>query len=117
MREPLRTALTLCLCLVLDAAALAALTASAASADLLQEFETRTPITLQGDGPYYQLTLPLDAQFGSHFLDMRDLRVFNGQGEMVPFSLIKGRSRADEAVLRTPLKSESSVAPMARSSR
>jgi Protein of unknown function (DUF3999) len=96
MREPLRAALTLWLCLALDAAA-------PASADPLQEFETRTPITLQGDGPYYQLTLPLEAHFGSHFLDMRDLRVFNGQGEMVPFSLIKGRSRADEAVLRAPL--------------
>jgi hypothetical protein len=103
MREPLRTALTLCLCLLLDAAALATLTSSAASADQLQEFKTRTPITLQGDGPYYQLTLPLEAQIGSHFLDMSDLRVFNGQGEMVPFSLIKGRSRVDEAVLRTPL--------------
>jgi hypothetical protein len=103
MREPLRTALTLCLCLVLDAAAPAGLTASTASADQLQEFTTRTPIALQGDGPYYQLTLPLEAQFGSQFLDLRDLRVFNGQGEMVPFSLIKGRSRADEAVLRTPL--------------
>ena len=103
MRQPLRTALTLCLCLLLDAAALAALTASAASADQLQEFKIRTPITLQGDGPYYQLTLPLEAQFASHFLDMSDLRVFNGQGEMVPFSLIKGRSRGDETVLRTPL--------------
>lgn len=96
MREPVRT-LTLCVCLMLGAAAVAA------PADSLQAFRSRTPIALQGEGPYYQLTLPLEAQLGSHFPDLRDLRVFNGQGEMVPFSLIRGQSRADAAVLRTPL--------------
>lgn len=100
MSNPVPTILTLCAGLVLGAGGAGV---AAAPAERLQDFRTRAPVTLQGDGPYYQLTLPLAAQLGSHFLDLRDLRVFNGDGEPVPFSVIRASTHAEAAERRTPL--------------
>ena len=54
-----------------------------AAAEAPADFSATAPITLQGDGPYYRLTLPIQANFAAHAPDLRDLRVFNSQGEAV----------------------------------
>jgi hypothetical protein len=79
------------LCLALEGTA-------PAVAEVPRDLDAQATIELHGSGPYYQLTLPLAAHLAAHFPDLRDLRVFNGQGEMVPFSLLRGQARTDEAV-------------------
>ncbi|MES2352945.1 MAG: DUF3999 domain-containing protein [Pseudomonadota bacterium] len=78
--------------------------AGAAFSQTLPEFNMRAPIELKGGGPYYQLALPLDIYFASHFTDLHDLRVFNAQGEVVPFSVIHGQSRSEQSVEKIDLK-------------
>ena len=65
-----------------------------------REFEAQAPIELHGNGPYYQVTLPIEAYFAAHFPDLRDLRVLNARGELLPFSMIRGQSRTEQAVER-----------------
>jgi hypothetical protein len=90
MKRAWQSALTLCL--------LVALERPAALAEAPRQLPAQAPIELHGSGPYYQLTLPLAAHLAAHFSDMRDVRVLNGQGEMVPFSLLRGQARTDQAV-------------------
>jgi hypothetical protein len=60
------------------------------------DFAAKAPIELEGDGPYYQLALPFEAHFAAQFPDLRDLRVFNGKGETVPFSVIREPTRSEQ---------------------
>lgn len=43
-------------------------------------------ISLDGQGPYYQLSLPLQVQAGAQFADLRDLQLRNQQGTALPFA-------------------------------
>ena len=70
----------------------------AAVGEPLRDFKAQAPIELQGPGPYYELTLPIEAHLAAHFPDLRDMRVLNAQGEAVPFSTIRGQSRTEQAV-------------------
>lgn len=44
------------------------------------------PIVVQGSGPYYQLTLPASIYSHATYADLRDLRITNGAGQVVPFA-------------------------------
>jgi len=77
--------------------------ANVAVSETLSEFSVHAPLELRGSGPYYQISLPLDVTFASHFTDLRDLRVFNAQGETMPFSLTHGQSRTEQALQKTNL--------------
>jgi hypothetical protein len=93
MNHPQALALALCLC-----------AAAAVAAETPQDYAVTAPIALDGNGPYYRLNLPIEVHFAARFPDLGDLRVFNGQGESVPFSLIRDRARTEQAVERSEVK-------------
>jgi len=80
------------------------LTVPAAAAEASADFQASATIELQGDGPFYEVSLPIAAHFAAHSPELRDLRVFNGQGEAVPFALIRDQARTEQAEQRIALK-------------
>ena len=72
------------------------------------DFEARAPLTLGGKGPYYQITLPIEAYLAAQSPDLRDLRVFNAQGDAVPFAMVGRQSRSEPT---QPIPVKSSAAP------
>jgi hypothetical protein len=78
--------------------------ATASAADTPQGYAVTAPITLDGNGPYYRLSLPIEVHFAARFADLGDLRIFNGQGESVPFSLIRDRARTEQTAERSEVK-------------
>jgi hypothetical protein len=64
-------------------------TALAASGVTPQSFTHHTPIAVSGTGPFYQLVLPMTIYEGMERDDLGDLRVFNGEGEVVPHALLR----------------------------
>jgi len=87
----------------LAACALAALVVTAASAqatptgkseriaDFVDSFAFRAPLTVQGEGPWYRLPLPLALRWQSAHADLRDLRVFNAEGESLAYGFVQAR--------------------------
>ena len=54
----------------------------------------QAPITLQGAGPFYSLTLPAAIYGRAAFEDLRDLRVRNAANQPVPFAWLDGARTA-----------------------
>ncbi len=78
------SSLLFCLCLSLPAGA------DEAQPPAPQDFASGVQITGADTGqPLYRIDLPVDALYGTAWPDLRDLRVFNGQGEAVPFWLLR----------------------------
>ena len=50
------------------------------------------PIALQGNGPYYRLTLPLGIYAHAAYGDLRDLRVRNSAGSAVPYAWLRNEA-------------------------
>ncbi|MFX7747944.1 DUF3999 family protein, partial [Acinetobacter baumannii] len=44
-------------------------------------------VNLSGSGPYYRMRLPSEIYAASQRSDLGDVRIVNGAGERVPFSL------------------------------
>jgi hypothetical protein len=78
--------------------AVAALFSSSALADTspvhLDTFANRAAIELNGTGPFHQVALPLAVYQGVQQSDLGDLRVFNAQGEVVPYALLRKESQS-----------------------
>lgn len=51
------------------------------------EFAARIDITVPAGGPYFRVPLTADVYRYSRSTDLADLRLFNGAGELLPFSL------------------------------
>jgi len=64
------------------------------------DFAYATPLTLQGEGPVYELSLPLEV-YRSVGYTLADVRVFNGAGEPVSYALTA--ARAPETSLAKPI--------------
>ncbi|MFC5694156.1 DUF3999 domain-containing protein [Pseudomonas sp. GCM10022186] len=64
------------------------------AADQPEDFATRVELRLEGEGPWYRLELPMDLHFAARHADLRDLRVFNAEGEALAYALT--RSSASE---------------------
>ncbi|MBB5020053.1 hypothetical protein HNQ59_003366 [Chitinivorax tropicus] len=69
------------------------------------------PIHVQGSGPFHRLTVPMSVVLAASDPYLADLRVFNNQGEAVPFSLIRETGQSRQALNHTellpfPLKGE-----------
>lgn len=56
--------------------------------------ETEAPLTLQGAGPYYRLTLPAALYGRASHSDLRDLRIRNGAGNPVPWAWLQEPAQA-----------------------
>jgi hypothetical protein len=70
-------------------------TSAAAQEPLRPEnFSSRGVISTSGAGPFYQLALPLAVYEGAASASLADLRVFNGQGELVPYALLRSESQS-----------------------
>ncbi|AGI26456.1 hypothetical protein H681_22945 [Pseudomonas sp. ATCC 13867] len=54
------------------------------------DFANRVPLEVAGKGPWYRLQLPIEVLFGARHGDLRDLRIFNAEGEALPYSLRTG---------------------------
>jgi hypothetical protein len=68
------------------------------------DFAGHAPIELAGDGPYFRLTLPIAVHLAAHSPSLDDVRVFDGTGAAVPFSLIRDRARTERAEQQTPVR-------------
>jgi hypothetical protein len=79
------------------------------------DYAAQVPLTLSGTGPWYRLELPMALHLAARYADLRDLRVFNAEGEAQAYALTLGSARQsetqnDRAVkwfpLRGPLNAE-----------
>lgn len=52
-----------------------------------QDFAYGIPLTTEGSEPFFRIDLPEEVYTESVWPDMRDVRVFNSQGQAVPFAL------------------------------
>jgi hypothetical protein len=59
------------------------------NAPQLSDFARMMPLTLSGTGALHELPLPAEVYTGSRRSDLGDLAVFNGAGEIVPFTLLQ----------------------------
>ncbi|HVJ53298.1 MAG TPA: DUF3999 domain-containing protein [Aliidongia sp.] len=70
------------------------------AADMPGAFAAGAPLVLEGAGPYYKLTLPVEAVLAAHFPDLRDLRIFDSRSETVPFALMRAPAATEETLTR-----------------
>lgn len=70
---------------LLAAASLLGNAASAAPAPA--DLAHRVPLEVSGNGPWYRVQLPIEVLFAARHGDLRDLRIFNAEGEALPYSL------------------------------
>jgi hypothetical protein len=68
------------------AAILAAASLSAAAADSPEDFAFAVPIEGLGADALHRVAIPQEVYEWAAFADLRDLRVFNGAGEVVPYA-------------------------------
>jgi hypothetical protein len=77
--------------------------------DVVDSFAFQAPVTAQGEGPWYRLPLPLALRWQSAHADLRDLRVFNAEGESLAYGFVQARPLQmrevhDQAVKWFPLR-------------
>lgn len=53
------------------------------------DFASQTPLTLDGQGPWYRIELPLALQLQARDPNLGDVRVFNGAGEIQDYALVQ----------------------------
>lgn len=62
-------------------------TGFASAAENPADYPQQAPLTLQGEGPWYRLQVPMAVQLAAKHADLRDLRVFDKEGEALPYAL------------------------------
>jgi hypothetical protein len=72
--------------------------------DLSADFHTQAPLTLSGEGPWYRLELPMALHLAAQFADLRDVRVFNAEGQAQAYALTLGRASQRENIQQTAVK-------------
>jgi hypothetical protein len=83
-------------------AALAPLTAPAAEQP--REFAYGVPIQIDGQEALYEVDIPSSLYRGVMRRDLGDVRIFNGQGELVPFALEPARERQSQVPPAVPVR-------------
>lgn len=68
------------------------LSAQVQAGETLQDYRHSAALQLSGEGHWYRLELPFAAHLAAGHGDLRDLRVFDSNGQMQPYALIPGRS-------------------------
>ncbi|MBT8765721.1 DUF3999 domain-containing protein [Metapseudomonas boanensis] len=82
---------------------------SSLAADRLEDFASRVELKVAGEGPWYRLELPMALHFTAAHADLRDLRVFNAEGEALAYALTRSsayerRSRQEHRLRAFPLR-------------
>ncbi len=76
----------------------------AQAAETPADYPQQVPLRLQGEGPWYRLQVPMSVQLAAAHADLRDLRVFDKEGEALPYALsavaAQGSSTAHESAAR-----------------
>lgn len=70
----------------------------------LDDFRLQGELTLEGGGPWYRMFVPMSVQLGSAHGDLRDVRIFNGEGEVLPYTLLTGLNEPIKAQRREKAK-------------
>jgi uncharacterized protein DUF3999 len=91
-----------CLALFLATMLAFVLPAHAGTAPQLSDFARVMPVTLAGNGPLHELSLTAEVYAGVTRSDLADLALFNGAGEIVPFTLVQPQP-VETAVDELPL--------------
>jgi len=65
----------------------------ASAAESLQDFTCRTKIETDGKGSWFQADIPIAVRWQAKYFDLRDLRVFNADGQPLPFALTTSAAR------------------------
>jgi hypothetical protein len=63
----------------------------------LEDYAVQLPLALSGEGPWYRLEVPMALHFAARFGDLRDLRVFNAEGQALAYALVPGQSEAHDS--------------------
>jgi hypothetical protein len=75
------------------------------------DYAVQLPLSLTGEGPWYRLDGPMALHLAARYGDLRDLRVFNAEGQALAYALVAGQgesrdSQQDHAVKWFPLYAE-----------
>lgn len=84
--------------------AVVTLAATAVIAEQRSDYSTQVPLTVSGEGPWYRLEVPMALRLAARFGDMRDLRVFNAEGEAQAYALTVGSAEQSETNTATAVK-------------
>lgn len=85
-------------------ATLALLAVQPASAQALDDYATRVPLSLAGEGPWYRLEVPMAVHLAARYADLRDLRVFNAEGQALAYALTRDAAQSRETRSEIPVK-------------
>ena len=75
---------------------------AAGAAPTPADFAQRVPLETSGNGPWYRVQLPIEVLFAARHGDLRDVRIFNAEGEALPYSLLT--SAASESRVRSEVQ-------------
>ncbi len=70
----------------------------------LEDYTVQLPLALSGEGPWYRLEVPMALHFAARFGDLRDLRVFNAEGQALAYALVPGQSEAHDSQQKQAVK-------------
>ncbi|MFP6850546.1 MAG: DUF3999 domain-containing protein [Pseudomonas sp.] len=93
--------------------------------ELPDDYAMQVPLALAGEGPWFRLEIPMALHFAAKYGDLRDVRVFNAEGQALAYALVAGQAESpdnqqEHAVKRFPLYAEQgsdSAAPSLRVQR
>jgi hypothetical protein len=63
----------------------------------LDDYAQQLPLELSGEGPWYRLDIPMALHFAAGHGDLRDLRVFNGEGQALAYALVAGQGESKDS--------------------
>jgi len=73
----------------------------AGAEERLADFRAQATLTLEGEGPWYRLQVPMAVQMAAAHGDLRDLRIFDAEGQVQAYHLGSGRDEYRETRQRT----------------
>lgn len=92
------------LCMAALAASAAPAAAAAPASDLPGDYRHAMPLSVSGKESVVQLRLPKDVYLHARTADLRDLRLFDAQGNKLPFSLQDPAARAAHSRRDLPVR-------------
>ena len=70
----------------------------------LDAYPVQLPVTLAGEGPWYRLDVPMALHFAAKYGDLRDLRVFNAEGQALAYALVAGQGETRDSLREHAVK-------------